>query len=146
MSSNFSVGESGQNRLLHYGVKGMQWGVKRAHPSYSSTQQHADRKQFGKRGAKRINRRLKRGHDHDRAVQIEKRNRIIKRAALISYGAYAAHKIVTVAAPTILGYIAGHKLAAAGAKAAADVLANSHGLPGGGFINLSFNAAKNVWE
>ena len=132
--------------LVHYGTKGMQWGVRKAHPSYQSSQQHVDRGKFGKRGVKRINKRLKRGTTHDRASSIERRNQIIKRAALITVGALFTKNLLTRVIPGTLSYIAGHKMAAAGAKAAENLFSNSHGLPAAGAINLVFNSAKNVWE
>lgn len=134
-----------EGTLIHYGVKGMQWGVRRPHPSYSGAQQQIDRKSFGKRGTNRINRRLKRGKTHEHAVRIERRNRTVRKIALVAYGAFALHQILSIAGGNLSTHI-NRRTTANGARAAADVLSNSHGLPAGGMINLSFNAAKNVWE
>lgn len=148
MSSNFFVVESDGSRLLHYGVKGMQWGVRNAHPSYSSSQQQIDRKSYGKSGVKRINQNLKRGESHPEALKSEASFRL-KRKALIITGGIAAIHILGAIGPQVLSELAAHQVAkttARGATAAANVMANTRGLPGGGFINLSFNSAKNVWE
>jgi len=146
MSSNFFVEEPGPSQLLHYGVKGMQWGVRKAHPTYHPTQQHADREKFGKRGVKRINKRLNRGKTHERASQIERRNQIIKRSVRITAGSVIAAQALHVIGSAVVGGIIGHRVAQAGFRAAETALSESHGLPGGGFINLSFNATKNLWE
>lgn len=52
--------------LAHHGVKGMHWGVRKNTPTnagYGSSQRQYDKKQFGKGGVKRINRRLNAGAD-----------------------------------------------------------------------------------
>ena len=47
--------------LIHYGVKGMKWGVRHDNPNYSSEQRKRDRSIYGRGGVRRINRRMNKG-------------------------------------------------------------------------------------
>ena len=47
--------------LLHYGVLGMKWGVRKDNPNYSKDQRARDTEIYGKRGARRINRATAKG-------------------------------------------------------------------------------------
>ena len=61
------------NELMHYGVKGMKWGVRRAekkaerlrldepNPKYNARQREHDRKVYGKAAPKRVNRYVNKG-------------------------------------------------------------------------------------
>lgn len=52
--------------LVHYGVKGMHWGVRKntpTNPNYNSSQRASDRMRYGQGAVKRINRRLNKGMD-----------------------------------------------------------------------------------
>lgn len=131
--------------ILHYGVKGMQWGVKKAHPSYSGDSQREDRKKFGKRGVKRINRNIHRGATRDDAIEFEKSRRLKVRVIGGLVVANALYTAANLALPSLQN-AANARVASSGARAAANVMANKRGLPGGGFVNLTYNAAKNVWE
>lgn len=55
-----------QDELLHYGVKGMRWGVRRnrnaVNKSYSAKQRKQDRAFYGQGGERRINKKLNEGH------------------------------------------------------------------------------------
>lgn len=71
------------DELYHFGVKGMKWGVrkKRDKPGkaqlnkpnadYTSRQRITDRASYGKKGVKRINRRMNKGQSHFRAATTE---------------------------------------------------------------------------
>ena len=48
-----------QDYLMHHGVKGMKWGVRKdPNPNYSSEQQRRDYQVYGKSGVRRINRNM----------------------------------------------------------------------------------------
>ena len=144
--SKTATANPSEEKLSHYGVKGMQWGVRNAHPHYSEGQQALDIHRFGDRGANRINRRLHKGKTHEQAVKTEKRQRVAKTAALVIYGAFVAKNLTNRYGPRQIGSIATKRATKAGAKAAANLLADSHGLTGYSAIHLTYNAAKNVWE
>lgn len=68
------------SELVHYGVKGMKWGVRRAelakdNSNYSRGQRDHDRRKRGvsRRGVKRINKRMNKGQDLETARKNEKK-------------------------------------------------------------------------
>ena len=84
--------------LYHFGVKGMKWGVRRAERKarraelnkpnvhYDKSQRLADRAVYGKRGERRINRRMNKGQSHFKAQANESVQRVAKTA--IAYKAF----------------------------------------------------------
>jgi hypothetical protein len=69
-----------EEALAHFGVKGMKWGVRKAvddtpNPTFTSRMRANDQKTFGKRGVRRINRRLNEGLTRDEAHQKEQDRR-----------------------------------------------------------------------
>lgn len=71
------------SHLVHYGVKGMKWGVRRAdNPEYSSSQRAHDKKQYGKGAVRRINKRMNKGSDIQKARVQERSFRARRRAAV----------------------------------------------------------------
>jgi hypothetical protein len=75
--------------LIHYGVKGMKWGVRRAelsknNPNYTPGQRDHDylRRGVSKRGVKRINKRMNKGQDLETARKNEKKFVRRRRAAV----------------------------------------------------------------
>lgn len=78
-----------QDELMHYGVKGMKWGVRRyrnaVNKDYSAKQRKHDRAFYGKSGEKRINKRLNEGHGlrgarHYEAERKERNEKLTKKA------------------------------------------------------------------
>lgn len=147
-----------EEALAHFGVKGMKWGVHKKRPeavprhsSYKSLQYNNDKRYHGKKGAEAINAKLHQGVSLKQArkeqMPITKKNR--RRNMAIVLSAYAAWRLsplfLSMLRSTLLK-AAASKVARDGAKTAANLLANSHGLTKAATVNLAFNAAKNVWE
>lgn len=78
------------NELMHFGVKGMKWGVRKktyndSNKNYSDKQRKRDTALYGKGGEKRINKRLNEGHSiqgarHYEVKRREKKENIRKNA------------------------------------------------------------------
>lgn len=121
-------GSPSPNELVHYGVKGMKWGVRRAEANksnsgYSQYHQTQDKKLVGRGGVKKINRRMNKGETHENARKSVLRNRAMKRIAL-GGALYAAPRILALADQTS-GSIAQRAQTKRGQAAAAAVM----GLP-----------------
>lgn len=72
--------------LIHFGVKGMRWGVRKAEPinsAYTTRMQGNDKGRHGKRAVKRINRRLNEGMTRDKALEKEDLRNAYQRLALL---------------------------------------------------------------
>ena len=73
-----------QNELMHFGVKGMKWGVRKktstVNKNYTSKQRKQDRAFYGQGGEKRINKKLNQGHGlrGARHYEVERKERIEK--------------------------------------------------------------------
>jgi len=85
------------SELIHHGVKGMHWGVRKGrddspNPRYSARRRAEDQKTFGKGGVKRINRRMNKGQKLAKAQQNEAWRQIGK-AAIVA-GSVQAARIV----------------------------------------------------
>lgn len=92
--------------LYHYGVKGMKWGIRKKRESssfhnknYTDKQRKNDRAFYGKRGEKRINKKLNEGYGlrGARHFEVERKERAAKRKST----AKKVRKTVTKAAVSI---------------------------------------------
>lgn len=75
--------------LVHYGVKGMKWGVRRAeknaaNSSYTQGMRSKDTRLYGAGGVKRINRRMNKGIDATKARKKERAFQRRRTAAVVS--------------------------------------------------------------
>lgn len=76
--------------LIHFGVKGMKWGVRKAdrddtpNAGYTRGQRNYDRKNLGKGGVKRVNRDLNKGLDIKTARKNEYTRRRKKYNAIVA--------------------------------------------------------------
>lgn len=149
---------SSSSEIEHFGIKGMHWGVRKKrpeplprHPNYSNLQYNNDRRYHGPSGAENINAKMHQGVPLKQArkeqLPISKSKRRRNTAiVLAAYAAWRLSPLVMHYAKTALLTVAASKVARDGAKAAANLLADSHGLTSAATVNLAFNTAKNVWE
>lgn len=104
--------------LVHYGVKGMHWGVRKNTPTnsgYGANQQKTDKKNLGRGGVKRINRRMNKGATLDVARKQERSRRAKIRAGVslgvlfapeIAVGAHAANNVLKNSASVLAQKVA----------------------------------------
>jgi hypothetical protein len=111
--------------VIHFGVKGMHWGVRKSRTGASSKVMKKPRT------------------PQEVAARRQARNRrlALAGAALVVAGPELMHHTVT-----ILNTVAGHKREEAGRRAAANIFADSKGIPSFESINLTFNSSSNTWE
>ena len=95
------------NELMHYGVKGMRWGVRRAekkaerlrldepNPKYNARQRENDRKLYGKAVPKRVNRYVNKGLTVKNARDKVKMQESVKAGAAFAAALLLPHLILT---------------------------------------------------
>ncbi len=123
---SFSIQET--KPVVHYGVKGMHWGVRKQHddspnPHYSERRRAEDQQIYGKGGVKRINRRMNQGQKLLKAQQREAWRTIGK--GVIAVGSVHAARIVLANKNVIAQHIAVKAETERGRSAAAQAM----GLP-----------------
>lgn len=116
------------SELIHYGVKGMKWGVRRAelnktNDSYTKGQRQIDKRDFGKRGVKRINRRMNKGQTRIKARKAERRRDSLQYYGAV--GAVATYRYLKVVGPVLSQVVAQRAETKRGQAAAAAAM----GLP-----------------
>jgi len=134
--------------LAHYGKKGMKWGVRKAENAanrltaeskgYSKEQYAQDQKQFLAGGAKRVANKVAAGQDISKARAEEYAKSFAVGAAIL-----ATPKIANITM-SALRTAANNREVAAGAKAAAKVLADTRGLTAYSTMALKF--VNGVWQ
>lgn len=113
--------------LMHFGVKGMKWGVRKKNPNYNSTQRKNDRAIYGRGAEKRINTRMNQGMGISGARAMEKqtqKQRAVKRQRRVRNAKAIVSTAATLAAYDMV-YNNGRKTRAVvnGAKYASAVAA-----------------------
>ncbi len=121
--------------LTHFGIKGMKWGVRRAEKAQA-----------------RINKHISEGMSVDEATAAEAERKAHNRKLII-----AGIAIVALYAPTVLAYsrvgaqkaannYVAKKTTQAGARATANLLADSRGLSSQKIVDLGFDAVSGKWR
>jgi hypothetical protein len=76
------------SEVVHYGVKGMHWGVRKNTPTnanYSVGQRQYDKKNYGHGAVKRINRRMNKGASLE-VARTQERSFRAKRRSVVTLG------------------------------------------------------------
>lgn len=114
--------------FAHYGVRGMKWGKRKAAPSRTLDEVI------------------------DRGQKIQKVNKLLKddlypkRQAVLRFLNDSKGPLFALGAGTVTLAAMSMASRSAGAKAAADILAESKGLPVAGLIKLTYNATSGTWR
>ena len=130
------------SELDHHGVKGMKWGVRKdrnaPNPDYTKQQRKRDVQAYGKRGSKKINRRMNqgdkisvaRGYEKNRRDKVTGKSKYVRQVGKLGGGATGA----------AIGHF--------GQKAITDALASRQGIM---FLNRTIGAnnalaARQAWS
>lgn len=98
------MNEVRDDQIVHYGIRGMKWGVRRyqnddgsltsaGKKRYNPTKM--DEVRFGKKGAKRIADRRNKGYSRSSAVRKEVGSRLLKIGAITAVGTAAYYGIIS---------------------------------------------------
>lgn len=143
------------SEIQHYGVKGMHWGVRKkkdmpAHSDYGRSSRAYDRRQLGKRSVRRINENMHKGMsltEARAAEQRRKRNRDLKMTGLSMFmyigfrtslfkTAYETLRDTATIGKAAYAHAA---MAREGAKAAANLLADTRGIGNHKIVDIGDN-------
>ena len=101
------------NYLIHYGVKGMKWGVRKEwNANYSDKQRIRDEAVYGRGGVKRINKSLNKGHSISgaRSLEADRINSARRRARVAGQVGGTAGKVGGAVAGLVLSKYAKQKI------------------------------------
>lgn len=143
--------------LAHYGVKGMKWGQRRAAvkaeraentkkarmKGYSRDQKDLDTVVLGRSTVRRIEKRIAAGEDLKKVRSSEELKHTAKNLA-VAVAVLATPKLMSLGTKALVN-AAASKQAKDGAKAAADLFANSKGITSYETIALAFDGSRGVW-
>jgi len=141
--------QGSSNEILHYGVRGMKWGVRRAETNkpnarYREKARAEDKHLYGKGGVKRINRRMNKGKSLNKARSTE--NKVVVAKTVGAVGAIYAANYLKVAGPVLSQIIAQKAHAKRGEAFARNTFADNRGIGNGTFKNNPKQNRKGVYN
>jgi hypothetical protein len=138
-----------EDALAHFGVMGMKWGHHKtpvgSAPAISNSR--ADIRQFGNRGATRINANRASGLTRKAAIAKEKHRRRVQTASVLTAGFLVLNAPrIRVGLQILANSAVAGKLAFDGAKAAERLFSDSHGIANHKLIDLGWDAVSGSWK
>lgn len=148
-----------EQALEHFGVKGMHWGQRRVvetnssgrlkggSRTYTYGQRTVDGLRYGSSGQLRISDAMSKGKTLEKARKEESKK--LRKKLLVAGAIYAGVLLATHgprALQSIANNVVNKRTAAAGARAAANLLADTRGIGAHKIVDLGYNAAKGVFE
>jgi hypothetical protein len=129
------------DEIVHYGVKGMHWGVHKApNSSYTDDQRRRDKRVHGSRAVKRINKRMNKGQSLKtaRGKEVKRNVRQILSTPAVAYGATFVALTAAHFTQMAMGEVAIKAETNRGRAAAADIM----GLPQTATNGPTYNKAN----